>query len=256
LSKALAENLFGNENTMIRVDMSEFMESHSVSKLIGSPPGYVGYDEGGQLTEKVRRKPYSVILFDEVEKAHPDVMNMLLQILEDGRLTDAQGRTVNFKNTVIIMTSNVGARLITDKNKLGFSNISDEAEKNKKDYENTKKEVMAELKKQFRPELLNRIDDIIVFHKLENEDIKKIIDLMLKQVIKRLKEQNIEIEIDNEVKDLIAKKGTDNNYGARPLRRAIQSMLEDKIAESILDGVVKEGKKAKAEVKNEEIIIS
>ena len=170
LSKALAENLFGNENTMIRIDMSEFMEPHSVAKLIGSPPGYVGYDEGGQLTEKVRRKPYSVILFDEVEKAHPDVMNMLLQILEDGRLTDSQGRTVNFKNTVIIMTSNVGARLITDRNKLGFTNNQNEEEKNKKDYEETKKEVMSELKKQFRPELLNRIDDIIVFHKLENKD--------------------------------------------------------------------------------------
>ena len=255
LSKALAENLFGNENTMIRVDMSEFMESHSVSKLVGSPPGYVGYDEGGQLTEKVRRKPYSVILFDEIEKAHPDVMNMLLQILEDGRLTDSQGRTVSFKNTVIIMTSNVGARLITDKNKLGFSNSANKEEENKQDYENTKKEVMAELKKQFRPELLNRIDDIIVFHKLTDDDIGSIIDLMLKEVTNRLKEQNIELEISKEVKDLIAKKGTDKAYGARPLRRAIQSMLEDKIAESILDGTVKEGKKAKAVVSKEEIII-
>ncbi len=255
LSKALAENLFGNENTMIRIDMSEFMEPHSVAKLIGSPPGYVGYDEGGQLTEKVRRKPYSVILFDEVEKAHPDVMNMLLQILEDGRLTDSQGRTVNFKNTVIIMTSNVGARLITDRNKLGFTNNQNEEEKNKKDYEETKKEVMTELKKQFRPELLNRIDDIIVFHKLENKDIEKIIDLMLNQVIKRMKAQDIEIEISDDVKKLIAEKGVDNNYGARPLRRAIQSMLEDKIAEAILDGIVQPNKKAKAIVKNGNIII-
>ncbi len=255
LSKALAENLFGNENTMIRVDMSEFMESHSVAKLIGSPPGYVGYDEGGQLTEKVRRKPYSVILFDEIEKAHPDVMNMLLQILEDGRLTDSQGRTVNFKNTVIIMTSNVGARLITDKNKLGFSNSNNKEEDIKKEYEDTKKEVMAELKKQFRPELLNRIDDIIVFHKLNDADVKKIIDLMLNQVKNRLKEQDISIEFGDDVKELIAKKGTDINYGARPLRRAIQSMLEDKIAEGILDGAVKEGKTAKAEVKNDEIVI-
>ena len=255
LSKALAENLFGNENTMIRVDMSEFMESHSVSKLVGSPPGYVGYEEGGQLTEKVRRKPYSVILFDEIEKAHPDVMNMLLQILEDGRLTDSQGRTVSFKNTVIIMTSNVGARLITDKNMLGFSNSKNEEEENKKDYTNTKKEVMAELKKTFRPELLNRIDDIIVFHKLTDENIGKIIDLMLKEVKNRLKAQNIEIEISKEVKDLIAQKGTDKAYGARPLRRAIQNMLEDKIAESILDGKIVEGKTAKAEVKGEEIII-
>ena len=255
LSKALAENLFGNENTMIRIDMSEFMEPHSVAKLIGSPPGYVGYDEGGQLTEKVRRKPYSVILFDEVEKAHPDVMNMLLQILEDGRLTDSQGRTVNFKNTVIIMTSNVGARLITDRNKLGFTNNQNEGEKNKKDYEETKKEVMAELKKQFRPELLNRIDDIIVFHKLENKDIEKIIDLMLNQVIKRMKAQDIEIEISDDVKKLIAEKGVDNNYGARPLRRAIQSMLEDKIAEAILDGIVQPNKKAKVVVKDGNIVI-
>ena len=255
LAKALAEAMFGNENSMIRVDMSEFMEPHSVAKLIGAPPGYVGYDEGGQLTEKVRRKPYSVILFDEVEKAHPDVMNMLLQILEDGRLTDSQGRTVNFKNTIIIMTSNIGARLITDKNKLGFTGENNIEESKKQDYENTKKEVMAELKKQFRPELLNRIDDIIVFHKLENEDVKKIIDIMLSQVTKRLEAQNIKIEITESVKDLIAKKGVDNNYGARPLRRAIQNMLEDKIAEAILDGKVKTNKKAKAEVENDEIVI-
>ena len=254
LAKALAEAMFGNEDSMIRVDMSEFMESHSVAKLIGSPPGYVGYDEGGQLTEKVRRRPYSVILFDEVEKAHPDVMNMLLQILEDGRLTDSQGRTVNFKNTVIIMTSNVGAKLITDKNKLGFSGGNEEENK-KQEYENIKKEVMGELKKQFRPELINRIDDIIVFHKLENEDVKKIIEIMLAQVTKRLEKQEIKIEIDNSVKELIAKKGVDNNYGARPLRRAIQNMLEDKIAEAILDGVVKTGKRAKAIVENDEIVI-
>ena len=254
LAKSLSEAMFGNEDNMIRVDMSEFMESHSVAKLIGSPPGYVGYDEGGQLTEKVRRKPYSVILLDEVEKAHPDVMNMLLQILEDGRLTDSQGRTVNFKNTIIIMTSNVGAKLITDKNKLGFSG-ENETENKKQEYEDIKKEVMGELKKQFRPELINRIDDIIVFHKLEDEDIKKIIEIMISQVIKRLEAQDINIEIDNSVKELIAKKGVDNNYGARPLRRAIQSMLEDKIAEAILDGIIKTGKKAKAIVENDEIVI-
>lgn len=254
LAKALAEALFGNENSMIRVDMSEFMEPHSVAKLIGAPPGYVGYDEGGQLTEKIRRRPYSVILFDEVEKAHPDVMNMLLQILEDGRLTDAQGRTVNFKNTVIIMTSNVGAKLITDKNKLGFAGGNAEENKNQ-EYETIKKEVMGELKKQFRPELINRIDDIIVFHKLENEDIKKIIDIMLVQVQNRLSTQNIKIDIDQSVKDLIAKKGVDTNYGARPLRRAIQNMLEDKIAEAILDGVIKPKKKAKAVVKDDKIVI-
>ena len=255
LAKALAEAMFGSENSIIRVDMSEFMESHSVAKLIGAPPGYVGYDEGGQLTEKVRRKPYSVILFDEVEKAHPDVMNMLLQILEDGRLTDAQGRTVNFKNTIIIMTSNIGARLITDRNKLGFTENNSQEESKQKEYENTKKEVMAELKKQFRPELINRIDDIIVFHKLDDNNIKKIINIMLEKVTKRLEEQHIKIEIDESVKELIAKKGVDNNYGARPLRRAIQNMLEDKIAEAILEGKIQKNKKAKATVENEEIVI-
>ena len=254
LAKALAEAMFGNEDAMIRIDMSEFMESHSVAKLIGSPPGYVGYDEGGQLTEKVRRKPYSVILFDEIEKAHPDVMNMLLQILEDGRLTDSQGRTVNFKNTIIIMTSNVGAKLITDKNKLGFTNDKS-AENEKQEYENIKKEVLAELKKQFRPEFINRIDDIIVFHKLNNEDINKIMEIMLKQVQKRLELQNYKVEIDDSAKELIAKKGVDNNYGARPLRRSIQNMLEDKIAEAILDGIIKPGKKAVATAKDDEIVI-
>ena len=254
LAKALAEAMFGNEDAMIRIDMSEFMESHSVAKLIGSPPGYVGYDEGGQLTEKVRRKPYSVILFDEMEKAHPDVMNMLLQILEDGRLTDSQGRTVNFKNTIIIMTSNVGAKLITDKNKLGFANDKS-AEDEKQEYENIKKEVLAELKKQFRPEFINRIDDIIVFHKLNNEDINKIMEIMLKQVQKRLELQNYKVEIDDSAKELITKKGVDNNYGARPLRRSIQNMLEDKIAEAILDGIIKPGKKAIATAKDDEIVI-
>lgn len=254
LAKALAEAMFGNEDAMIRIDMSEFMESHSVAKLIGSPPGYVGYDEGGQLTEKVRRKPYSVILFDEMEKAHPDVMNMLLQILEDGRLTDSQGRTVNFKNTIIIMTSNVGAKLITDKNKLGFANDKS-AENEKQEYENIKKEVLAELKKQFRPEFINRIDDIIVFHKLNNEDINKIMEILLKQVQKRLELQNYKVEIDDSAKELIAKKGVDNNYGARPLRRSIQNMLEDKIAEAILDGIIKPGKKAIATAKGDEIVI-
>ena len=254
LSKALAEALFGNEDAMIRVDMSEYMEPHSVAKLIGSPPGYVGYDEGGQLTEKIRRKPYSVILFDEIEKAHPDVMNMLLQILDDGRLTDAQGRTVNFKNTVIIMTSNVGARMITDKNVLGFSqDAGNKKEGQEKEYEDIKKDVMAELKKQFRPEFINRIDDIIVFHKLTDEDIGQIIEIMLKQVQKRLKEQEYNVEIDSSVKDLVAKKGIDSNYGARPLKRAIQSNVEDKIAEAILDGKIVPHKKVKIVAENEEV---
>ena len=253
LSKALAEALFGNEDAMIRVDMSEFMEPHSVAKLIGSPPGYVGYDDGGQLTEKIRRKPYSVILFDEIEKAHPDVMNMLLQILDDGRLTDAQGRTVNFKNTVIIMTSNVGARMITDKNVLGFSKVQDNKEGQEKEYENIKKDVMAELKKQFRPEFINRIDDIIVFHKLIDEDIKQIIEIMLRQVQNRLKEQEYNVDIDNSVKELVAKKGIDTNYGARPLKRAIQSNVEDKIAEAILDGKIVPKKQVKIVAENDEI---
>ena len=255
LSKALAEALFGNEDAMIRVDMSEYMEGHSVSKLIGSPPGYVGYDEGGQLTEKIRRKPYAVILFDEIEKAHPDVMNMLLQILDDGRLTDATGRTVNFKNTVIIMTSNVGARMITDKNTLGFTTSSDTAESREKEYENIKKDVMSELKKQFRPEFINRIDEIIVFHKLTDEDISKIIDIMLKQVQNRLKGQDLDVELDGSIKDFVAKKGIDTNYGARPLKRTIQNNIEDKIAEAILDGKIKPHKKAKVKVENDVITI-
>lgn len=256
LSKALAEALFGDENAMIRVDMSEYMEPHSISKLIGAPPGYVGFDDGGQLTEKVRRKPYCVILFDEIEKAHPDVMNMLLQILEDGRLTDATGRTVNFKNSVIIMTSNVGARLITDTKTLGFTNVNkDKDEDEKKKYEETKKEVLAELKKQFRPEFINRIDEIIVFHKLSDSEIQEIIDIMLKEVQKRLEDTGIQIKIDKSVKELIAKKGVDKAYGARPLRRTIQTVLEDKLAEAILDGKIKSGDKAKVEAKNDEVVV-
>ena len=252
LSKALAECLFGNEDAMIRVDMSEFMEGHSTAKLIGAPPGYVGFDEGGQLTEKIRRKPYSVILFDEIEKAHPDVMNILLQILDDGRLTDSQGRTVDFKNTVIIMTSNIGARLITDKKSLGFS---ENKENDNKEYENTKKEVMAELKKEFRPEFLNRIDETIVFHKLTDTEIDKIIDLMLKEVERRMKEQGIELKIEKSVKKLVAEKGIDKSYGARPLRRAIQNIVEDSLAEYILDGKIKAGEEVKIAAKDGKIIV-
>ena len=236
LSKALAENLFGSEDALIRIDMSEYMESHSVSKLIGSPPGYVGYDEAGQLTEKIRRKPYSVILFDEVEKAHPDVMNMLLQVLDDGRLTDSQGRTVNFKNTVIIMTSNIGAKLITEKKSLGFIQ---EKENSEKEYEDIKKDVMGELKREFKPEFLNRIDEIIVFHKLEDKEIKEILNVLLANVTKLLKNQGIELTVDEKAKELVISKGTDKTFGARPLKRAIQTMIEDKIAEAMLDGKVK-----------------
>ena len=256
LSKAVAEVLFGDEDAIIRVDMSEFMESHSTSKLIGSPPGYVGFDEGGQLTEKVRRKPYSVILFDEIEKAHPDVMNILLQILDDGRLTDSQGRVVNFKNTVIIMTSNIGARFITDKKTLGFNSRDQEDNKEvQKDYEETKRDVMAELKRAFRPEFLNRVDEIIVFHKLQDDEIKLIIDIMLNEVKRRLGEKEIKLEIDQSVKDLIIKEGIDKAYGARPLRRTIQSKLEDRIAEAILDGVVSTNDTAIASVKEDKVEI-
>ena len=246
LSKAVAECLFGGEKDLIRIDMSEYMEPHSVSKLIGSPPGYVGFEEGGQLTEKIRRKPYAVILLDEVEKAHPDVMNILLQILDDGRLTDSNGRTVDFKNTVIIMTSNIGARLITDKKNLGFGNSQNED--TQKEYENTKKDVMSELKREFRPEFINRIDEIIVFHKLNDDEIKQIIELMLKQLEDRLKEQKINIKIDESVKELIAKQGINKSFGARPLRRTIQSLVEDCLAEAILD--------SKNENLNKELILS
>lgn len=241
LCKALAEAMFGDENNMIRLDMSEFMEKHTVSKLVGSPPGYVGYDEGGQLTEKVRRKPYSVILFDEIEKAHPDVFNMLLQILDDGRLTDSQGRTVDFRNTIIIMTSNVGAKYITNQsslNELGFS-INNEKNKNESEFEKIKKTVMSELKKTFRPEFLNRIDDTIVFTKLTDSEIEKIAKLMLDTLAKRLKAMNITISFTENAIKHIAKVGFDPVYGARPLRRAITSNIEDKISEEILQGKIK-----------------
>ena len=235
LCKALAQAMFGDENAMLRLDMSEYMEKHTVSKLIGSPPGYVGFDEGGQLTEKVRRKPYSVVLFDEIEKAHPDVFNMLLQILEDGRLTDSQGRTVDFKNTVIIMTSNVGARMITDKQKsLGFA----QEEKAQKQ-EDIRSLVMGELKKVFRPEFLNRVDDIIVFNKLTQDEIKQIAGKMLETLSKRLAAMDITITFTDAAITAIADKGFDDSYGARPLRRAIQSEIEDVLSEKLLDGEIK-----------------
>jgi len=237
LSKALAEALFGNESALIRIDMSEYMEKFNVSRLIGSPPGYVGYDEGGQLTEKVRRQPYSVLLFDEIEKAHPDVFNILLQILEDGRLTDSQGRTVDFRNTVIIMTSNIGGRLITEPKRVGFV-VSDNPAR---DYEDMKNNVMGELKKTFRPEFLNRVDDIIVFHPLDQEHIKKIVGVMLKSLQKRLEQNGITMQVSDEAIAHLAQKGFDPVFGARPLRRAIQTMVEDKFAEHMLEGTVKSG---------------
>ena len=233
LAKALAEAVFGSEDNMIRVDMSEFMEKHSTAKLIGSPPGYVGYDDGGHLTELVRKKPYSVILFDEIEKAHPDVFNIMLQILDDGRLTDAKGRHVNFKNTIIIMTSNVGASMITTTSKLGFSTSDDES---KDKYEKLKETVSEEMKKAFRPEFLNRIDETIVFAHLKQEEIRQIVDLMLKDLVKRLKERELSLEVTDEVKDHLAKNGYSEAYGARPLRRLIQRKIEDMLAEEILSG--------------------
>ncbi len=238
LSKALAEALFGNEDALIRVDMSEYMEKHSVSKMIGSPPGYVGHDDGGQLSEKVRRNPYSVILFDEIEKAHPDVFNILLQVLDDGHITDSQGRKVDFKNTVIIMTSNAGAKAIVEPKKLGFITNEDADS----DYKKMKSNVMDEVKQLFKPEFLNRIDEIIVFHALNKEQMKKIVNLMCKELADRVEKQlNIKLTIRDSVKKEIVEKGTDLKYGARPLRRAMQNILEDKMADAILDGEIKSG---------------
>lgn len=238
LSKALAEAVFGSEQAMIRVDMSEYMEKHSVSKLVGSPPGYVGYDEGGQLSEKVRRNPYSVILFDEIEKAHPDVFNILLQVLDDGHITDSQGRKVDFKNTILIMTSNAGAKSIMSPKKLGFLSGNDENQ----DYERMKGSVMEEVKRLFRPEFLNRIDEIIVFHALNKEHIRSIAGILLNGFAKRCREQmNITLKVQNTAKDIIAEAGFDQKYGARPLKRAIQNKIEDALAEEILEGRVKSG---------------
>ena len=238
LSKALSEAMFGTENALIRVDMSEYMEKHSVSKMIGSPPGYVGYDEGGQLSEKVRRNPYSVILFDEIEKAHPDVFNILLQVLDDGHITDAQGRKIDFKNTIIIMTSNAGAENIISPKRLGFGMVSDA----KADYTFMKDRVMDEVKRLFKPEFLNRIDEIIVFHQLTREHIKGIADIMLGTISKRCKEQlGIGLEATDSAKEHLIDKGYDDKYGARPLRRTIQNLVEDRMAEEMLDGSIKAG---------------
>lgn len=248
LSKALAEAMFGDENNMIRIDMSEYMEKHTVSRLVGAPPGYVGFDEGGQLTEKVRRNPYSVVLFDEIEKAHPEVFNILLQILEDGRLTDSKGKTVNFKNTIIIMTSNVGASTIKKQKSMGFA-FGDEGVK-QNEYEKMKENVMEELRRSFRPEFLNRIDDIIVFHQLQEEDLKQIVKLMLDTVSERLREQEIDINFTGESEELLAKEGFDLTYGARPLRRAITKTVEDKLSEEMLKGSVKKGDKVVVSVKD------
>ena len=250
LCKALAESMFSDENSIIRVDMSEYMEKHSVSRLIGSPPGYVGYDEGGQLTEAVRRKPYSVILLDEIEKAHPDVFNILLQIMEDGRLTDGKGKVVNFKNTIIIMTSNVGAHTIKKQKTMGFSIDSESVT----EYEKMKENIMNELKEQFKPEFLNRIDDIIVFKKLDNEDMKSIVDLMLNSMVKRLQDNRIYLKLSDECKEHLISKGVDTNYGARPLRRIITKEVEDKLSEELLMGNIKIGDTVLASVEDNKVV--
>ncbi|GAB6168933.1 ATP-dependent Clp protease ATP-binding subunit [Clostridium carnis] len=240
LSNALAEAMFGNQKNLIRIDMSEYMEKHSVSRLIGSPPGYIGHEEGGQLTEAVRRNPYSVILLDEIEKAHPDVFNILLQIMEDGRLTDSKGKNVNFKNTIIIMTSNVGAHTLKKQKVMGFT--TPEAIQNS-EYEKMKENIMEEIKRQFKPEFINRIDDIIVFHQLDNNDILKIVNIMLNNTINKLKERKISINLDENSKNFLVSKGVDISYGARPLRRIITKELEDKLSEEMLKGCIKGGDK-------------
>ncbi len=251
LSKALAEAMFGTEAALIRVDMSEYMEKHSVSRMIGSPPGYVGYDEGGQLSEKVRRKPYSVILFDEVEKAHPDVFNILLQVLDDGHITDSQGRKIDFKNTILIMTSNAGAQNIISPKRLGFASASSE----KEDYAFMKGRVMEEVKKQFKPEFLNRIDETIVFHQLNKDHMKDIAKILLKGILERTKEQmDLTLEVAQDATELLIDKGYDEKYGARPLKRTIQNLLEDKLAEEILEGKVRKGDKVLVEAQEGELV--
>ncbi|MDF0727608.1 ATP-dependent protease ATP-binding subunit ClpC [Cytobacillus sp. S13-E01] len=250
LARALAESMFGDEDAMIRVDMSEYMEKHSTSRLVGSPPGYVGYEEGGQLTEKVRRKPYSVVLLDEIEKAHPDVFNILLQVLEDGRLTDSKGRRVDFRNTIVIMTSNVGASTLKRNKYVGF-NLQDEVQ----DYKDMKGKVMEELKKAFRPEFLNRIDEIIVFHSLEKKHLKDIVTLMSNQLTKRLVEQDINLELTEAAKEKIVEEGHDLEYGARPLRRAIQKQIEDRLSEELLKGSIEKGQNIVMDIENGEFIV-
>ncbi|MBU4450422.1 MAG: ATP-dependent Clp protease ATP-binding subunit, partial [Actinobacteria bacterium] len=249
LAKTIAEFLFGKEDALIQIDMSEYMEKHSVSKLVGSPPGYVGYDEGGQLTEKIKRRPYSVILLDEIEKAHPDVFNILLQIFEDGHLTDSQGRRVDFKNTVLIMTSNLGAREIHKNNPMGFR----KAEGEDLSYGDIKNKVMSELKKAFRPEFLNRLDEVIVFHKLTKSEIYQIIDLMVYRIQQRLELQGITIEMKEDAKELLLKKGYDSSMGARPMRRSIQSFIEDPISEKIISGEIKVGDNIEVTCENDEM---
>jgi ATP-dependent Clp protease ATP-binding subunit ClpC len=255
LVRALAEFMFGSEDALIRLDMSEFMEKHTVARLVGAPPGYVGYEEGGQLTEAVRRKSYCAILFDEIEKAHPDVFNILLQIFDDGHLTDAKGRRVDFRNSIIVMTSNIGAELIRKGTTIGFAARGDEAKSREDNYERMKEKLLGELKKTFRPEFLNRIDGVVVFHSLTKEHIRKIVELMLAQVSKQLGEKGIKLEVTDAAKDLLGEKGYDEVFGARPLRRVIQDMVEDKLSESFLRGKFQPGDTAVVDVEGEEIVV-
>ena len=250
LSKALAEALFGSESSLIRVDMSEYMEQHSVSKMIGSPPGYVGFEDGGQLSEKIRRNPYSVVLFDEIEKAHPDVFNVLLQVLDDGHITDAKGRKVSFKNTVLIMTSNAGAQRIVDPKNLGFAGATTE----KQNYDKMKSGVMEEVKRIFKPEFINRIDDIIVFHQLNNDNMKEIIQLLTGKLSARCKEQmDITLTVSSALKEHLVKEYSNAKMGARPLKRAVQSVIEDALAEELLSGRIQAGDKVLAGIKNKKV---
>jgi ATP-dependent Clp protease ATP-binding subunit ClpC len=255
LARALAEFMFGNEETLIRLDMSEFMEKFAVSRLVGAPPGYVGFDEGGQLTEAVRRKSYCLVLLDEIEKAHPDVFNILLQIFDDGHLTDAKGRRVDFRNSIIIMTSNIGADLIRKGTAIGFASRSDEAKTEQQSYERMKEKLLAEMKKSFRPEFLNRIDAVIVFHPLSKEQIRQIVDLMLVSVTRQMAEKEIKLEVTETAKDLLGKKGYDEVFGARPLRRVIQDLIEDRLSEDLLRGNFQSGDTVVVDLEEEEIVI-
>ena len=255
LVRALSEFMFGSEDTLVRLDMSEFMEKHTVSRLVGAPPGYVGFDEGGQLTETVRHKSYTCILFDEIEKAHPDVFNILLQIFDDGHLTDAKGRRVDFRNSIIIMTSNIGAELIRKGSSIGFVSRIDEAKTEQRSYESMKEKLLSELKKTFHPEFLNRIDGVVVFHALTKEHIRKIVDLLLSQVANQLGEKNIKLEVTDATKDFLGEKGYDEVFGARPLRRVIQNMVEDKLSDGLLRGQFRAGDTAIVDLENGEVVV-
>jgi ATP-dependent Clp protease ATP-binding subunit ClpC len=255
LVRALAEFMFGSEDTLIRLDMSEFMEKFAVSRLVGAPPGYVGYEEGGQLTEAVRRKSYCCILLDEIEKAHPDVFNLLLQIFDDGHLTDAKGRRVDFRNSIIVMTSNVGAEMIRKGTVLGFTTGTDVTKTREQAYDKMKDNLLNEMKKTFRPEFLNRVDGVVVFHSLSKEQIRKIVDLMLSSVTQQLKEKDIALEVTNAAKDFLGEKGYDEVYGARPLRRVIQDMVEDKLSEDLLRGKFQSGDSVIVDLEEDQIVV-